>query len=213
MKTFLITLIINLIVITGFSQKPEYYKAMGESLGQYANCKTPEDFQALGNRFSMIANNEKEEWLPLYYHAHCYIIMSFMEPSDVKKKDTYLDVAEKSVKQLETMVPGEAEVFALQAMLYTARLVVNPMERGQQYSMLVAQSLGRASALDPSNPRAKLLKIQNSMGSANHFGKDPKEFCGQATDLLAGWETYIPKSQLHPAWGKDQAEELVKSCK
>lgn len=213
MKTFLITLIINLIVITGFSQKPEYYKAMGESLGQYANCKTPEDFQALGNRFSMIANNEKEEWLPLYYHAHCYIIMSFMEPSDVKKKDTYLDVAEKSVKQLETMVPGEAEVFALQAMLYTARLVVNPMERGQQYSMLVAQSLGRASALDPSNPRAKLLKIQNSMGSANHFGKDPKEFCGQATDLLAGWDMFVPKSQLHPAWGKDQAEELVKSCK
>ncbi len=213
MKTFLITLIINLIVITGFSQKPEYYKAMGESLGQYANCKTPEDFQALGNRFSMIANNEKEEWLPLYYHAHCYIIMSFMEPSDVKKKDTYLDVAEKSVKQLETMVPGEAEVFALQAMLYTARLVVNPMERGQQYSMLVAQSLGRASALDPSNPRAKLLKIQNSMGSANHFGKDPKEFCGQATDLLEGWDMFVPKSQLHPAWGKDQAEELVKSCK
>ncbi|MBS4061804.1 MAG: hypothetical protein KG029_15515 [Bacteroidetes bacterium] len=213
MKTSFITLIITLIALTGFSQKPEYYQAMGESLGQYASCKTPEDFQALGNRFSMIANNEKEEWLPIYYHAHCYIIMSFMEPSDAKKKDSYLDVAEKSLKQLETMVPGEAEVFALQAMLYTARLVVNPMERGQQYSMLIGQSLGRASALDPSNPRAKLLKIQNNMGSANHFGKDPKEFCGQATDLLAGWETYTPKSQLHPAWGKDQAEELVRSCR
>jgi hypothetical protein len=51
MKTTFITLIIALITLTGFSQKPEYYQAMGESLGQYANCKTPEDFQALGNRF------------------------------------------------------------------------------------------------------------------------------------------------------------------
>jgi hypothetical protein len=213
MKTTIFTLIISLIALTGFSQKAEYYQAMGESLGQYANCKTPDDFQALGNRFALIAGNEKEEWLPLYYHAHCYIIMSFMEPSDAEKKDSYLDVAEKSMKQLETMAPGEAEVFALQAMLYTARLVVNPMERGQQYSMLTAQSLGRASALDPSNPRAKLLKIQNDMGSARFFGKDPKEYCSQANDLLTGWDSFVPKSQLHPVWGKDQAEELVKSCK
>jgi hypothetical protein len=213
MKTTLITLTLMLASFAGMSQKPEYYQAMGECLGQYANCRSVEDFQALGNRFGMIAGTEKNEWLPLYYHAHCYIIMSFMEPSDAKKKDAYLDEAEKSVTRLVEMMPGEADVFALQAMLYTGRLVVNPMERGQQYSMLTAQSLGRATAIDPANPRARLLKIQNDMGTAHFFGKDPKEFCAQAKELLSGWDKYVPKSPLHPSWGKDQAEELVKSCK
>lgn len=212
MKTTLITLALMLVSFAGNSQKNEYYQAMGESLGQYANCRSVDDFQALGNKFSLIAGNEKEEWLPLYYHAHCYIIMSFMEPSDGAKKDAYLDVAEKSINQIVKMAPGEADVFALQAMFYTGRLVVNPMERGQQYSMLSGQAVGRALGIDPMNPRARLIKLQNEMGTAKFYGKDPAEYCGQAKELIAGWDTFKPKSQLHPAWGKDQAMELVRSC-
>ncbi len=213
MKTTLISFALMLASFAGMSQKPEYYQAMGESLGQYANCRSVEDFQALGNKFSMIANTEKEEWLPLYYHAHCYIIMSFMEPSDTKKKDAFLDVAEKSINRIAEMAPGEADVFALQAMFYTARLVVNPMERGQKYGMLSGQAVGRAMGIDPTNPRARLIKLQNDMGTAQFYGKDTKEFCGQSIDLLAGWDNFAPKSQLHPDWGKDQAQELVNSCK
>lgn len=213
MKTTFFALIISLISFAGFSQKSDYYQAMGESLGQYAACRTIDDFQALGNRFKMIAGNEKEEWLPLYYHAHCYIIMSFMEPADAAKKDMYLDVAEASLKQLSAMVPAESEVAALEGMFYTARLVVNPMERGQKYSMLTAQSLGKALALNPENPRAKLLQIQNDMGSARFFSKDPSTYCGQAVELLANWDKITPASPLHPSWGKDQAEALVKECK
>jgi len=213
MKTTLITLTIMLVSFTGMSQKNEYYQAMGETLGQYATCRTVEDFQALGNRFSMIAGNEKDEWLPLYYHAHCYIIMSFMEPSDAAKKDACLDLAEKSVNKIVAMVPEEADVFALQAMFYTARLVVNPMERGQQYGMLSGQSIGRALGIDPSNPRARLIKLQNDMGTARFYGKDTGEYCSEAKELLAGWDSFTPKSKLHPAWGKDQALEIVSGCK
>lgn len=213
MKTTLITLTMMLVSFTGMTQKNEYYQAMGEALGRYANCRTVEDFQALGNRFSMIAGNEKDEWLPLYYHAHCYIIMSFMEPSDAARKDTYLDEAEKSLNKLIALASGEAEVFALQAMFYTARLVVNPMERGQQYSMLSAQAAGRALGIDPANPRARLIKLQNDMGSARYFGKDVSEYCVAANELLAGWEKFKPASALHPSWGKDQAAEIVNSCK
>ncbi|KAF0198215.1 MAG: hypothetical protein FD166_1566 [Bacteroidetes bacterium] len=213
MKTTLITLTMLLASFAGMSQKNEYYQAMGETLGQYATCRTVEDFQALGNRFSMIAGNEKDEWLPLYYHAHCYIIMSFMEPSDAAKKDAWLDEAEKSVNKLVAIAPGEADVFALQAMLCTGRLVVNPMERGQQYSMLSGQAIGRALGIDPSNPRARLIKLQNDMGTARFYGKDTGEYCSEAKELLAGWDSFTPKSGLHPAWGKDQAAEIVSGCK
>ena len=212
MKKITLILAVVLVSIVSMAQKPEYYQAMGETLGQYATCKSVADFQALGNKFEMISNVEKGEWLPLYYHAQCYIIMSFMEPTDAAKKDSYLDIAEKSVTKLIEMAPEEAEVFVLQAFYLTGRLVVNPMERGQEYGGLVGQATSKAQALDPTNPRAKMMKIQMDMGSAPFMGLDPKSFCPEAKELLASWDDYKPKSPIHPNWGKDQVEGIVKGC-
>lgn len=211
MKKIILSLAVVFVSLVSMAQKPEYYQVMGEMLGQYANCKSVADFQELGNKFQMIASAEKSEWLPVYYHANCYIIMSFME-QDATKKDGYLDVAEKSVNKLIEMVPAEAEVYVLQAFCLTGRLVVNPMERGQEYGGLVGQATGKALAIDPSNPRAQLMKIQMDMGSAPYMGLDPKSFCPQAKELLANWDNFKPKSQLHPNWGKDQVEGIVKGC-
>ena len=213
MKTILISVALIFTTLTGMSQTNQFAAAMGESLGQYANCKSIDDFQALGNRFGLIANAEKTEWLPLYYQAHCYIIMSFMEPTDAAKKDSYLDVAEKSLVKMIELAPREAEVYALQSMFYSARLVVSPMERGQKFGALSAQAVGMALGLDANNPRAKFIKLRNDMGSAQFFGKDPNEYCPQASELLASWDSYIVKSPLYPSWGKDQVEEIVNECK
>jgi hypothetical protein len=211
MKKVILSIAIVLVSLASMAQKSEYYKSMGETLGQFAACKNVADFQALGNKFQMIANVEKGEWLPLYYHAHCYILMSFLE-QDASKKDGYLDIAEKSVTKLVEMAPAEAEVFVLQAFYLTGRLVVNPVERGQQYSGLAGQATGKAMAIDPTNPRAKLMKLQMDMGSAPYMGLDPKSFCPQAKELLAAWDNFKLKSPLYPSWGKDQVEGIVKGC-
>jgi len=211
MKKIVLSIAVVLFSLVSMAQKAEFYQAMGEALPQYASCKGVTDFQALGNKFEMIANVEKSEWLPLYYHAHCYILMSFME-QDVAKKDSYLDVAEKSVNKLIEMAPTEAEVFVLQAFFYSGRLVVNPMERGQRYGQLSGQAIGKALALDATNPRAKMMEIQMNMGTARFFGTDPNSFCPQAKDLLAKWDDFKPKSPLYPNWGKNQVEEIVKGC-
>jgi len=211
MKKITLSIAVVLVSLVSMAQKPEYYQTMGETLGQFATVRSVADMQALGNKFQMIANAEKTEWLPLYYHAQCYILMSFME-QDATKKDGYLDVAEKSVTRLLEMAPAEAEVFVLQAFLLTGRLVVNPMERGQEYGALVGQANGKALAIDPTNPRAKMMKIQMDMGSAPYMGQDPKSFCPQAKELLANWDNFKPKSPLYPNWGKDQLEGILKRC-
>jgi hypothetical protein len=213
MKKTILSIAILLAFLTGRSQSKEYYGAMGEALGQYATCKTIDDFQALGNRFSLIANAEKTQWLPFYYHAQCYVIMSFKEPSDAAKKDSYLDIAEKSITKMIELAPKEAEVYALQSMFYSARLVVNPMERGQKFGMLSGQAVGMALSLEANNPRAKFIKLRNDMGAAQFYGKDSKEYCPQAFELLANWDTYKVKGPLYPAWGKDQVAEIVNECK
>ena len=212
MKTIQITLAMLFISFAAMSQKEQYYQAMGESLSQYATCKSMDDFQALGNKFSMIAKSTPDEWLPLYYHAHCYIIMSFMEPSDMAKKDALLDAAEISINKMLEIANTEADVYALQAMLYSGRLMVSPMDRGQKYGPLASQAAGTAIGIDPSNPRARLIKLQNDMGTARFFGQDPKTFCNQAKELVAGWDGFKPKSPLHPDWGKQQAVEIAATC-
>jgi hypothetical protein len=212
MKTTLFTIIFALVSITGFSQSNEYYQAMGESLGGYANCKNVDDFRSLGNQFERIAQAETSQWLPLYYHAHCNIIAAFIE-TDPAKKDAILDVAEKSMNRMIELAPNEADIYALQAMFYTARLVVNPMERGQKYGMLSGQAVGRALGIDPTNPRARLIKLQNEMGTAQFYGKDTSVYCDDARELLAGWDNFKPKSTLHPNWGKDQVAGIVETCK
>ena len=211
MKRIILSIAVVFVSLVSMAQKPEYFQAMGETLGQFATVKSPADFQELANKFQVIANAEKSEWLPVYYHVQCYILMSFME-QDATKKDGYLDIAEKSVNKLVEMVPSESEVFVLQSFLYTGRLVVNPMERGQEYGGLAGQAIGKALALDPTNPRAKMMKIQMDMGTARFFGTDPKSFCPQAKELLAKWDEFKPKSPLHPNWGKDQVEGIVKGC-
>jgi hypothetical protein len=213
MKTIIFAIVIVAASLSGMAQNNEYNSTMGQALGQYAECKTIDDFQALGNRFAMIARAEKNEWLPLYYHAHCYIIMSFMEPADAAKKDSYLDEAEKSITKMIELAPKESEVYALQSMFYSARLVINPMERGQKYGALSAQAVGMALGFEANNPRAKFIKLRNDMGSAQFFGKDPSEYCPQASQLLADWDNYKVKSPLYPSWGKDQVAELVAECK
>ena len=212
MKKIILLLVIVVVSLVSMAQKPEYLQVMGETLGEYANIQSVADAQALGNKFQVIANAEKEEWLPLYYHAHCFILASFIDPGDAAKKDSYLDVAEKSITRLLEMAPSEAETFVLQAFYLTGRLVANPMERGQEYSGLTQQAIGKALALDGSNPRAQLLKVQMDMGSAPYMGLEASSFCPQAKELLANWDNFTPKSPIHPAWGKDQLTGIVNQC-
>jgi len=87
------------------------------------------------------------------------------------------------------------------------------MERGQKYHQPCARSVGQSLPCGPENPRAKVLKLQNDMGAARFFGKDPKEYCAQVNELFAKWDEYKIKSPLYPAWGKDQAAQLVEQCK
>jgi len=70
-----------------------------------------------------------------------------------------------------------------------------------------------ALGLDANNPRAKFIKLRNDMGSAQFFGKDPKELCPEANELLANWDTFKVKSPIYPAWGKDQVAQIVNECK
>jgi hypothetical protein len=208
------TLIITAILIAAASYAGgmKYEKAMGAALGEFSEVETVADYQNLANKFMMIAQAEKTEWLPYYYHAQCYILISFAENEKPENKDEYLDVAETSVTKMLELAPGESEVYVMQGMLYTARLVVDPMSRGQKYGALSAQAIGTALGIEPENPRARYMQIANEMGTASYFGSDVSAPCQKARVLYDGWDNYQLKSPIHPRWGKGQLVDTMKQC-
>lgn len=219
MKKIIIIIAALFISFSSFSQgamkeQPSIYmQKMGESLAAFATCETIEDFNNLSNQFAIIANVEKSEWLPLYYAANCKILMSFMEQKDPKKKDAYLAETEAWFDRMEALAPEESEIYALKSMYYTAALTVNPMVRGQEYSMLSNEAAMKALSFDKDNPRAKYLLIANKVGFAKFFGKDITKECEEAHALLEIWDDYPVPSPIHPQWGKGQLLGLINGCK
>jgi hypothetical protein len=210
MKKISLILIALCVVASSTLANEKYMQKMGETLQKFNTCSSMEEFQEVANTFATIARAESAEWLPLYYEAHCYIQMSFMDRSGAK--DSYLDQAEASIAKMLDLVPEEAEVYALQAFYYTGRLVVNPAERAMTTAPLVSQAIGKALSLDPGNPRALFIKLTNEMGTAQYFGQDTAPMCEQARKLLENWDSHTPESPIHPSWGKESVEEIVREC-
>jgi len=197
-------------VLMGGDEK--YYQKMGETLSGFNTCSTVEDFQNLANKFRVIANVEKEEWLPLYYEAQCYVMIGFMGSLSAEEKDSYLDKASSIIDQMNEMAPHEAEIKVLEALYLTGSLVVNPPQRAMSTTPLIHAAIGEALAMEPNNPRAIFLRISNEMGTASYFGEDTAPYCAQAKELLQNWDSYTLKSPIHPNWGKDDVQGIVKGC-
>lgn len=210
-KQFILTITITMIGFFTMANST-YHSAMESALLEFKNAKSINEFQNTANTFQRISNSASNEWLPLYYHAHCYIIMSFME-KDNAQKDVYLDQAEKALKTILTTQPENSEVFTLQGYMYTGRLVVDPMTRGREFSIKSNESLKKALELNPTNPRALYLQLTNEIGTADFFGTDTQVYCERIEKLNQNWDAFNQSESLHPKWGKEQALSLKNNCK
>lgn len=212
MKKTTLFLCAMLIATVAMASDEKYYQKMGETLSEFSTCTTVEDLQNLANKFRVIANVEKEEWLPLYYEAQCYIQISFMGILTAQEQDGYLDKASSLIESMTELAPNEAEVQVITAFYYTGSLVVNPQQRAMSTTPLIHAAIAKALAMEPNNPRALFLRLSNEMGTASYFGEDTAPYCTQAQDLLQNWDAYELKSPIHPNWGKEEAERIVRRC-
>jgi hypothetical protein len=210
MKT--ITTMIAILFSTLLQAKDSAYdNAMTAALQQFSNAKSISDLQNTANSFARIANVAGDDWLSPYYQTQCLVLMSFME-TDKAKKDEFLNEAEVILDNLILTQPNNSEVYAMQSMLYTARLTVDPMSRGQEYMALSGQAYGKALALNPTNPRALYLQLSNEVGMSSFFGEDVSVYCERIQNLYANWDEYNQVEKFHPDWGKRQLEGLMKNC-
>jgi hypothetical protein len=200
------------IAATAMGSNEKYYEKMSETLKMFGTCKTLQDYQELANRFRVIANVQRDEWLPLYYEAQCHIMIGFMIQLESDLRDSYLERAATSIDNMIGMAPGEAELYVLKAFCYTGQLVIDPSQRAMGTTPLIHAAIARALEIEPDNPRAKFLLISNELGTAAYFGNDTAPLCEKAARLLQSWDDYQLKSPIYPDWGKNETEGIVRNC-
>ena len=158
MKTLKV-LFLMLIGLSAFAQNEKYIEAMKKNILAVYTGATIDELQSAVNALSRIGDAEKTKWEPYYYASFGSIMMATRE-NDATKKDAFLDQAKAMLDKAVVIQPNESEIAALEGFIYMIRVSVDPASRGQQYSMMSMQALGKAMAINPNNPRALGLMAQ-----------------------------------------------------
>ena len=215
MKTRTIILIVSVLSIytsNALGNDNQYAEAMAKNIQTVYSSQSITELQGAVNALERIASAEKTKWEPYYYAAFGNIMIAHRE-QDGNKKDSFLDQAIANIENAKKIAAKESEIIALEGFVHIIRITVNPATRGQQYSGLAMQTLGRALSLNPENPRALALIAQTQYGTAQFLGSPTTEACATNTAALEKFVTFKSENPLAPKWGKGMAEETARNCK
>jgi hypothetical protein len=200
-------LILVLVITTTAIAQDAYSKGMQAAFLHWKEGNSTE----ASNIFERISAAELDNWLPYYYVAQINTIASFGE-QDAKKLKQQLNKAQEFVDLAKVISPNNPEIIVLQAMVHTAWIAFDGAAYGMTLSGKVAVLYAKALQLAPKNPRVVFPKAEWDMGSAKYFGKDRAPYCADVVHSLELFATFKLESELHPNWGKERAEEIVKNC-
>jgi len=202
-------IIITLLCITTLTQaQTNFEKGMAKAFELWQADKTDE----AENMFERIAKAEPKEWLPNYYIAQINSLKSWSEKDETILK-AQLDKAQEHLDLAMTKSEDNPELLVMQAHVLTNWVAFDGMTYGMKYGAKIAELYEKASVLDPTNPRVVFGKAEWGMGSAKYFGKDTAPYCKEIEASIELFDTFKPASKLHPNWGKERAEAVIKDCK
>ena len=210
MKNLLVILFVLLISAQKtFSQSSSYQQAVEKSVQKLDTATRRSTFVELTNTFERIATKEKEEWLPYYYAAYTQVNQAYAE-EDIDKIDPLCDKATWFAEQAANLSPNNAEIYCVKAMIETARIRVDFMERGIKQVTKSNELLKKAINTDQSNPRAYLLLGKNIAGTPEGFGggfANAKKLFDKAHTVFKDQPT--PTSSIEPHWGRESLEKIM----
>jgi len=202
-------LIIAFVFVSGIlSAQTNFEKGMQKAfeIWQQGNMDEAE------NMFERISNAETDQWLPHYYIAQINSIKSWSQKDEAILK-AQLDKAQEHLDLAKAISKDNVEIMVLQAHILTNWVAFDGMTYGMKYSGKITELYSKAYAMAPENPRVVFSKAEWGMGSAKYFGQDTKPFCAEMEKSLELFANFKAESEFHPNWGKERAEQVIKSCK
>lgn len=201
-----------LFTLLGTAQDDDKYtQTMLGTLQKMDTCESTESFTQVANQFARIAGAETDKWLPNYWTAYCYALVGMMG-DDPTKVDEVLDLAQEYIDVADSLDPSNSEVYVVKAFILSGRIMVDPMNRGMVYGMQSSQATAQAIAFDENNPRAYFFKGSSLFYTPEMYGGGKEKAQPELETSVSLFETFEPESELHPNWGREQAEELLGQC-
>jgi len=211
MKKTMLMLLVLLLSTSIFAQSEKYVKAMENLVPAVDTMRNPEGLTELGNSFERIANAEKTQWLPFYYAALCYINKAnlIFQAQQNDQIDPVLDKAEPLLNKAEELEKDNSEIMCLKKMFNTGRMMADPMNRYMTFGPAASEALEQAKKLDPENPRVYLQEGIDKYYTPEQYGGSKSEGMKLFQQAAEKFETFKPKSRIHPSWGLGQVQYFL----
>lgn len=200
--------IIALFTVVISSAQGQFEQGMGKAMQLWKEGKNTE----ASDLFERIAAADKTSWLPNYYVALVNTTSSF-KTQDKTLVNALLAKAQNVLDVEMIKDQNNAELYVMQALIYTAWVVADPMTNGQKYSAKVMEAYAKAKAIDPNNPRVVFGEADYQLGGAKWTGVDTKPLCAQVDKAIELFATFKPETPFSPKWGLERALEAQKNCK
>jgi len=215
MKKIILLALTALLFQPVFSQSEKYMGAMKKNIAEIDSIFKSNEMNRLNDiaaTFERIGDAEKTQWLPYYYAAYCQVTLAFVK-NEVANNDIVADKVDQLIAKADALQPKNSELSLLKAMNNSLRMLVNPMQRWQQYGAKVQQYTQDAMTQDPANPRPHYFSGVSLKNTPEQFGGG----CGTAKPVfekaLALFATFKPATELHPNWGWLVCQKEAEGCK
>jgi hypothetical protein len=186
-------------------------ESLKENYLKMDSAKTLSDMMNVSARFDMMADKWSTEWSSNYSAAYVKTILSFIE-QDSRKKDLFLDEAEKYLEKTKSLGSKNEETWILAALIVNARIAVDGQNRGMQYSGIFRQNLEKARSINPDNPRIYYMEGSSLFYTPEMYGggkEKARPYFEKARELFA---KKVKSSYFKPGWGEKQNQELLDQC-
>ncbi|MCD6016993.1 MAG: hypothetical protein K0S53_114 [Bacteroidetes bacterium] len=201
-------LICAFAAFTATAQSVSYKESLKKNIRVFESSNSAPEFIKSANEFETMALSEKKEWLPFYYAGLCNVLAAFQKPKP--EIDALCDKAEGLAHKADSLSKNNSEVLVLRSMIAAARINVNQAKRGQKYGMMARKFANEAVKLNDANPRAYFVKAQATLYTPAAFGGGEKKAKPIFELVLEKAKTFKPESNLHPTWGKTEADQELK---
>lgn len=207
-KTFLI-IVASMLTIAMNAQSEKYIRAMEKNVAAVDTTWSTDGLIKLANAFQLIADAEKNQWLPYYYASLCNVMSAYtLNGGNITgmaaTTDPIANKAEELLNKAEALRKDNSEIFCVKKMIASLRLMGDPQARAMTYGSASAMALTKAKQLDPGNPRVYLLEGQDKLYTPKEWGGSKEEAMKIFDEAKKKYESFKPESSIHPAWGKTQ---------
>jgi hypothetical protein len=211
MKRIILSVFLSAGIITATNaQSAQYNDAMQQQVSTLDSSGTfsqPVMLQK-ANTFERIAAAEQTQWMPYYYAGYCQVMLAFLE-KDKGKVDEIVDKAALNVDKAEALSANNAEILCLKSLIASARIGVDPQNRGMKYGMEAGALLAQAKKINPDNPRIYMLEGQALLYTPEQFGGSKARAKQTFEVALQKFAAFKPESSIAPHWGEPYTKQLL----